>query len=57
MLYYSDEARQSAIDNISELIVKIGTIPGNYLDYTSARELTNHLTDLQRIISKEKTHE
>ena len=57
MLYYSDEARQSAINNISELIVKIGTIPGNYLDYTSARELTNHLTDLQRIISREKTDE
>ena len=57
MLYYSDEARQSAINNISELIVKIGTIPGNYLDYTSARDLTKHLADLQKIISKEKTNE
>ena len=57
MLYYSDEARQSAIDNISELIAKIGTIPGKYLDYTSARDLTKHLADLQKIISKEKTNE
>ena len=53
MLYYSDEARQSAINNISELIAKIGTIPGNYLDYTSARDITKHLADLQKIISKE----
>lgn len=57
MLYYSNEARKSAIDNISELIVKIGTIPGNHLDYTSARKLTTYLSDLQNIISKEITNE
>lgn len=57
MLYYTEEARKSAIKNINELIVKVGKIPGNYLDYTSATEITRHLSDLIKVIEKENRKE
>lgn len=55
MLYYSDEARVSAINSIENLIKKVVVIPGNYLDYTSCHQLINHLNDLIGVIEDERS--
>lgn len=54
MLYYSSNARKSAANKIDELNNKIGTIPGNYLNYTDAVLLCRFLTMLKEIIEKEQ---
>lgn len=54
MLYYTDEARVSAINSIENLIKKVSVIPGNYLDYTSCHQLINHLNDLIDVIKDER---
>jgi hypothetical protein len=53
MLYYSDEARKSAISSIKECILKIGTIPGQHLSYSDARKTTTFLNMLIDEIEKE----
>lgn len=53
MLYYSHEARDSAMKRITELCVKIGTIRGDELNYTDARAVTGFLQMLKAEIEQE----
>lgn len=53
MMYLTTVARDSARQNIRELIDKIGSIPGNHLDYISARQVIHYLNMLGDQIAKE----
>ena len=57
MLYYSDEARMSAVSSIKNCIEKIGAIPGQYLSYSDARKTTAFLNMLIDEIEKESKTE
>lgn len=53
MMYYSDEARMSAIESISDCIKKISTIKGSELSYTDASTANRFLSMLIDEIMKE----
>ena len=53
MMYYSDEARMSAIKNIRDCIEKIGQIKGSELSYQDARKTSAFLSMLIDEIMKE----
>ena len=53
MVYYSHEARESFLKTIEELRKKVACIPGQYLDYTSANQLSGCLDDLESFIKQE----
>lgn len=53
MMYYSDEARMSAIENIRDCIEKIGQIKGSELSYQDARKTSAFLSMLIDEIMKE----
>lgn len=57
MIYYTNEARKSAIENISRLIVKIGEIPGNILNYSDVTMVNLYLARLKEEIEKEMKKE
>lgn len=52
-MYYTDEARISAINAIRDCISKIGEIPGNHLSYLDARKTSSFLNMLIDEIKKE----
>jgi hypothetical protein len=54
MLYYTDEARESAIKNIDRLKEVVAGIPTEHLNFTDAVKLCNYLDDLKTAINKEK---
>lgn len=56
MIYYTTEARMSAIHRIMDLIQKIGEIPGNILSYHDAMSVTWFLIILMEEIEKEDKH-
>lgn len=53
MLYYSNEARQSHINNIDRLKRILVTIPGNILNIHDSADLIKYLSDYQNEIIKE----
>lgn len=53
MMYYSDEARASAINEIKDCISKINEIPGDHLSYLDATKTTRFLSMLIDQIEKE----
>ena len=53
MLYYSDEARISAIESIRDCMKKISTIKGSELSYTDASKTNRFLSMLIDEIMKE----
>ena len=53
MMYYSDEARMSAIESIRDCIEKIGRIKGSELSYQDARKTSTFLSMLIDEIMKE----
>ena len=53
MMYYSDEARMSAIESIRDCIEKIGQIKGSELSYQDARKTSAFLSMLIDEIMKE----
>lgn len=53
MMYYSDEARMSAINGIRDCIEKIGNVSCNQLSYTDARKMNTFLNMLIDEIKKE----
>ena len=53
MVYYSHEARESFLKVIEDLRKKVACIPGQYLDYTSANQLSRCLDDLESFIKQE----
>lgn len=57
MMYYSDEARLSAIENIRDCIKKISTIKGSELSYTDACKTNRFLSMLiDEIVKESKEH-
>ena len=52
-MYYSDEARMSAIESIRDCIEKIGRIKGSELSYQDARKTSAFLSMLIDEIMKE----
>lgn len=56
-LYYTTEARESAIRNIEELIEKINQVSGAELDYIASRQTTHYLIDLIKVIKAEEKGE
>ena len=54
MMFYSSNARKSAIESIHDLNKKIATIPGIYLDYIDAKRLHNLLEILENEINEEQ---
>lgn len=53
MLYYSSEARKSAVNRIQELIKVVGEIPGTYLSYNDAMSINYYLSMLINEVEKE----
>ena len=53
MMYYSNEARMSAIDSIRDCIEKIGRVKGSELSYQDARKTSAFLSMLIDEIMKE----
>lgn len=53
MVYYSHEARESFLKVIKDLRKKVAWIHGQYLDYTSANQLSRCLDDLESFIKQE----
>lgn len=53
VLAYTNEARQSHIDNITKIIDKLGNIPNENLDYISYREAVQYLSMLRDMYKKE----
>ena len=51
--YYTNEARQSAIDNIKKLIEIVATTPGNVIGYLDARAITDILAERREDLEKE----
>ena len=52
-MYYSDEARTSAINEIKDCMSKISEIQGNHLSYLDATKTTRFLSMLIDQIEKE----
>ena len=53
MIYYSNEARQSHIDNIDRLKHVLFAIPGNVINVNDSATIINYLSDYQKLIIKE----
>lgn len=53
MMYYSDNARMRAIEDIRNCIDKIGKVKGTELFYQDARKISTYLLMLIDEISKE----
>ena len=53
MMYYTKEARESAMSNINELMSKIATVSGDQLSYTDAAAAIRYLGMLKDEIEKE----
>lgn len=51
--YNTVEGKQARVDKLTELIQKVGTIPGNYLSYTDARAVQEYLLECKRDIQKQ----
>ena len=57
MMYYSDKARMSAIENIRDCIKKISTIKGSELSYTDASKTNRFLSMLiDEIVKESREH-
>lgn len=55
MLYYSHEARRSAIENINKCIAAICDTTEDELEYSIAMDTIKHLKDLRAVITAEDT--
>lgn len=53
MMYYRDEARTNAINEIKDCISKISELPGDHLSYPDATKTTRFLSLLIDQIEKE----
>lgn len=53
MIRYTDEARESTINHIYELIQKIGSVSGDQLNYTDATAVIHYLAEFKDLIEKE----
>lgn len=53
MMYYSNEARVSAIRNINSLIDTINHIPGNVLSFSESSDIAKYLNQYKNEIIKE----
>ena len=54
MIYYSDEARKTAIDNISRLIPLVATISSDTLSFTDAADINYYLSSFKEAIISEQ---
>lgn len=57
MLYYTQEARNSAINNIKKKISVVMSMPSGVLNYTDAREIVDYLIMLENVIQGESKKE
>ena len=57
MMYYSTEARRSALKAISESIKKVSEIPGDVLSYSDASQIIHYLMVLEDEVQKELKRE
>lgn len=57
MLYYTQEARNSAINNIKKKISIVMSMPNGVLSYTDAREIVDYLVMLENVIQGESKKE
>lgn len=51
--YYTDEARQSAVNKITKLIEVVATAPGNVIDYLDAKAIIDILAERREDLEKE----
>lgn len=51
--YYTNEARQSAVNRITKLIDVVATAPGNVIDYLDAKAIIDILAERREDIEKE----
>ena len=51
--YYTNEARQSAIDKITKLIDVVARTPGNYIEYTDAKVIIDILAERREDLEKQ----
>jgi hypothetical protein len=54
MIYYSDQARETAKENISRLVQLVASIPGNVLSYNEANDINYYLLVLKNEIEREQ---
>ena len=51
--YYTNEAKQSAVNRITKLIDVIATAPGNVIEYTDAKAIIDILAERREDLKKE----
>lgn len=51
--YYTNEARQSAVNRITKLIDVIAKAPGNVIEYTDAKAIIDILAERREDLEKE----
>jgi len=54
MIYYTDEARKNAIENIQRLIPIVATIPGDKLSFGDSQNINYYLKVLRDAIEAEQ---
>ena len=54
MIYYTDEARKTAIENIQKLVPIVATIPGNVLSLGDSQNINYYLKVLRDAIEAEQ---
>lgn len=54
MIYYSDKARETAKENISNLVKLVASIPGNIISYNEASDINYYLLVLKNEIEREQ---
>ena len=51
--YFTNEARQSAVNRITKLIEVVATAPGNVIDYLDAKAIIDILAERREDLEKE----
>lgn len=51
--YYTNEAKQSAVNKITKLIDVIATAPGNVIEFTDAKAIIDILAERREDLEKE----
>ena len=54
MIYYTDEARKTAIENIKKLMPIVANIPGDVLSFTTASDINYYLSSFAEAIITEQ---
>ena len=57
MIYYTERARATALNNIQRLRVRLAELPGNVLGHSETAAVLYYLSELSSAIESEQRHE